>query len=187
MADSEFVSIPISEFLTGMKAPASLYLQLPSGRHLLLFKEGAVFDHERLKTYPEKKVGELWVLKKDYAKISSSSINFALKAVDQPFDANKKAFFPGDSEIDELYKIFQVLGTPNEDMWPGVTSLPEYKPLFPNWPPTNLADKVPSMEASGVDMLAKMLMYLPSDRISTREAIKHPYFNSLDKSLYAQY
>lgn len=30
-------------------------------------------------------------------------------------------------EIDELYKIFQVLGTPSELSWPGVSQLPDYK------------------------------------------------------------
>lgn len=28
--------------------------------------------------------------------------------------------FPGDSEIDEIFKIFRVLGTPNETLWTGV-------------------------------------------------------------------
>lgn len=27
------------------------------------------------------------------------------------------------------------MGTPNEDTWPGVTSLPDYKSAFPKWPP----------------------------------------------------
>jgi hypothetical protein len=30
-------------------------------------------------------------------------------------------------EIDELYKIFQVLGTPSEAVWPGVSHLPDFK------------------------------------------------------------
>lgn len=100
----------------------------------------------------------------------------------------KRAIFPGDSEIDELYKIFQVLGTPNEQSWPGVSALPEYKAgVFPKWPARNLAEKVPSMDPHGLDLFAKMLIYLPSERISTKEALKHPYFASLDHSLYADY
>ncbi|GMQ03497.1 hypothetical protein CsSME_00049274 [Camellia sinensis var. sinensis] len=47
---------------------------------------------------------------------------------------NQRPLFPGDSEIDELFKIFRVLGTPNEDTWPGVTSLPDFKSAFPKWP-----------------------------------------------------
>ena len=33
--------------------------------------------------------------------------------------AQKYPLFPGDSEIDELFQIFRVLGTPNEKTWPG--------------------------------------------------------------------
>eukprot|EP01018_Ginkgo_biloba_P020448 Gb_39785 [translate_table: standard] len=47
---------------------------------------------------------------------------------------NQRPLFPGDSEIDELFKIFRVLGTPNEETWPGVTSLPDFKSAFPKWP-----------------------------------------------------
>ena len=35
-----------------------------------------------------------------------------------------KPLFPGDSEIDELFKIFQILGTPSEETWRGVRQLP---------------------------------------------------------------
>lgn len=31
---------------------------------------------------------------------------------------NHAPLFPGDSEIDELFRIFRVLGTPDDDMWP---------------------------------------------------------------------
>uniref|UniRef100_A0A0A9E4C6 Uncharacterized protein n=1 Tax=Arundo donax TaxID=35708 RepID=A0A0A9E4C6_ARUDO len=47
---------------------------------------------------------------------------------------NQKPLFPGDSEIDELFKIFRIMGTPNEETWPGVASLPDYKSSFPKWP-----------------------------------------------------
>jgi serine/threonine protein kinase len=43
----------------------------------------------------------------------------------------RKPMFPGDSEIDELFSIFRVLGTPNEESFPGVTQLPEFSDTFP--------------------------------------------------------
>lgn len=46
----------------------------------------------------------------------------------------KRALWPGDSEIDELFKIFRSLGSPDETIWPGVTSLPDWKKTFPKWP-----------------------------------------------------
>jgi len=38
---------------------------------------------------------------------------------------NREPLWPGDSEIDELMKIFRTLGTPDETTWPGVSSLPD--------------------------------------------------------------
>lgn len=52
----------------------------------------------------------------------------------------KRALFPGDSEISQLYKIFKILGTPTEECWQGVSLLPDYKPVFPQWPRQNLQD-----------------------------------------------
>ncbi len=47
--------------------------------------------------------------------------------------ATKRALFPGDSEIDQLFRIFRTLGTPDENSWPGVTNLPDFKPCFPRY------------------------------------------------------
>jgi len=100
---------------------------------------------------------------------------------------NKKPLLPGDSEYDQLMKTFQLFGTPNEQVWPGVSELPDYKPLFPQWTAKPLSERVPTLEATGVDLLQMMMLYEPSRRISTKQALKHPYFNSLDKSLYATF
>jgi hypothetical protein len=39
----------------------------------------------------------------------------------------------GDSEIDQIFKVFKVLGTPSEGNWPEALKLPDYKPSFPKW------------------------------------------------------
>ena len=43
---------------------------------------------------------------------------------------NRRPLFQGDSEIDQLFRIFRVLKTPTEDLWPGVTQLPDFKVTF---------------------------------------------------------
>ncbi|AQK60779.1 hypothetical protein ZEAMMB73_Zm00001d053930 [Zea mays] len=93
---------------------------------------------------------------------------------------NQKALFPGDSEIDELFKIFRILGTPTKETWPGVASLPDYKSTFPKWPPVDLATVVPTLEPSGIDLLSKMLRLDPSKRITARAALEHDYFRDLE-------
>ena len=86
--------------------------------------------------------------------------------------------WPGDSEIDELFRIFRSLGTPNEKLWPGVSQLPDFKPVFPKWPPLPISRCVPEgLNENGLDLLKQMFVYNPCDRISARAALAHPYFD----------
>ncbi|XP_026467977.1 cyclin-dependent kinase 1 [Ctenocephalides felis] len=96
--------------------------------------------------------------------------------------ATKKPLFQGDSEIDQLFRIFRVLKTPTEEIWPGVTSLPDYKATFPNWTTNNLRTQVKNLDDSGLDLLEKMLVYDPIYRISAKTALDHPYFEGLDET-----
>ncbi|KAJ3101678.1 Cyclin-dependent kinase catalytic subunit [Phlyctochytrium planicorne] len=92
--------------------------------------------------------------------------------------ALKHPLFPGDSEIDEIFRIFRLLGTPSEDIWEGVTTLPDYKPSFPQWSPQSLAKAVPRLEddIDAIDLLRGCLMYSPAQRISAKRALQHRYF-----------
>lgn len=88
----------------------------------------------------------------------------------------QKPLFPGDSEIDQLFRIFRTLGTPDESAWPGVTKFPYYTPTFPKWKAQPLSRVIPRIDPLGADLLARMLVLEPSHRISAREALDHPYF-----------
>ena len=97
--------------------------------------------------------------------------------------------FPGDSEIDQLYKIFRILGTPSDHEWPGVSRLPHYSPVFPNWPALRLERVVgrivvqdhagvvggvsPALAGPATNFLERCLAYEPSSRITAREALAH--------------
>ncbi|EIW53030.1 Pkinase-domain-containing protein [Trametes versicolor FP-101664 SS1] len=90
--------------------------------------------------------------------------------------------FPGDSEIDQIFKIFRVLGTPNEEVWPGVSQLPDYKPSFPHWSRQDLRDQVPSLTPEGIDLLELMLTYDTAKRISAKRTMLHPYFADFESN-----
>ncbi len=90
----------------------------------------------------------------------------------------RKPLFPGDSEIDEIFKIFRILGTPDEDVWPGVSSLPDFKSSFPKWSRKDIGLCVPGLEPAGIDLLDEMLAYDPSARLSAKQALNHEYFGS---------
>ncbi|OMJ69356.1 hypothetical protein SteCoe_32943 [Stentor coeruleus] len=84
--------------------------------------------------------------------------------------------FPGDSEIDQIFKIFKILGTPNTCGNSILASMPDFKKSFPNWKANSL-DKVVGVCPKGRDLLSKMLEMNPNRRITTQDALEHPYFH----------
>lgn len=93
--------------------------------------------------------------------------------------SNQRPLFPGDSEIDQLYKIFQMLGTPDEENWPEVSHLPDYKDHFPRWQGQDISTVARSLNANGIDLLKRMLVYEPRARLSAAQALRHEYFASV--------
>lgn len=67
---------------------------------------------------------------------------------------NHLPLFPGDSEIDELFRIFRALGTPDESSWLGVSQLPDFKATFPKWHPQPLSRFVSTLDEMGLDLLS---------------------------------
>ncbi|EAW24903.1 cyclin-dependent kinase [Aspergillus fischeri NRRL 181] len=95
----------------------------------------------------------------------------------------RKPLFPGDSEIDQIFKIFRLLGTPDEEIWPGVTALPDYKPSFPKWR-RSPAPLVPGLDSAGCELLDALLEYDPAQRLSAKQACMHHYFRD-SSSIYS--
>ncbi|PAV65843.1 hypothetical protein WR25_13519 isoform B [Diploscapter pachys] len=69
--------------------------------------------------------------------------------------ASGAPYFAGDSEIDQIFKIFRILGTPNSRVWPDVERLPDYKNEFPKWEYNAEAVKVgcKGLGDSGTDLV----------------------------------
>lgn len=90
----------------------------------------------------------------------------------------RRPMFPGDSEIDQLFRIFRTLGTPCENTWPGVSQLSDYKSVFPKFDPQNIPDPIGKLGAD--DLFKKLMVYDPSKRISAKNAMLHPYFDDVE-------
>ena len=58
-------------------------------------------------------------------------------------------FIAGDTDLDQLAKIFQALGTPTVENWPGHTELPDFV-QFKSYPTTPLDD---IFTAAGPDLI----------------------------------
>ena len=42
---------------------------------------------------------------------------------------SKRTLFDGDSEQDQIRKIFRIMGTPTEEIWPGDSQLPGFSQI----------------------------------------------------------
>lgn len=72
--------------------------------------------------------------------------------------------------------LSRALGTPTEELWPGVTSYPDFKSSFPKWQRDYQQALSPNLDDKGLDLLEMMLVYDPAGRISAKQACNHPYF-----------
>lgn len=95
--------------------------------------------------------------------------------------------FPGDSEIDQIFKIFRLLGTPSTETWPALPQMPDFKPTFPKWRRQNVAQQLaPEMSQPAVRLLERMLEIDPARRISAKAALRDPYVVNPATSLSAR-
>jgi len=90
---------------------------------------------------------------------------------------SKEPLLPGRSELDQIDRIFKLLGTANDSIWPGFSQLPNAKKVnFATQPYNNLRHKFPHISDHTFDLLNKLLTYDPEKRLSALEALKHPFF-----------
>lgn len=67
--------------------------------------------------------------------------------------ANKAPLFTGDSEIDQIFRIFRVLGTPTEKEWAGLKNCKKFQPIYPHYDRKRMTTVVPHLEELGIDLL----------------------------------
>ena len=86
-------------------------------------------------------------------------------------------YFPGNSDIEQLSRIFTGLGTPTEETWPGVTALPDYIPFHPQ-PGKPLREVFSAASDEALDLLQQLLTLHPGARIRASAALDHAYFRT---------
>ncbi|XP_042057218.1 cyclin-dependent kinase G-2-like isoform X1 [Salvia splendens] len=100
---------------------------------------------------------------------------------------SKEPLFNGKSEVEQLDKIFKILGTPNETIWPGLSDLPgakvnfakqKYNLLRKKFPATSFTG-TPVLSDAGFDLLNELLTYDPEKRITADAALNHEWFREV--------
>ncbi|NXE16924.1 CDK10 kinase, partial [Lophotis ruficrista] len=88
-----------------------------------------------------------------------------------------KPLLPGTSEIHQIDLIVQLLGTPNENIWPGFSRLPlasQY--TLRKQPYNNLKHKFPWLSEAGLRLLHFLFMYDPKKRATAKDCLESSYF-----------
>ncbi|SMQ53516.1 unnamed protein product [Zymoseptoria tritici ST99CH_1A5] len=91
----------------------------------------------------------------------------------------RHAIFPGDGgEINQLDKIYNVLGTPSRSEWPGITELQWYELLRPSHRiPSTFEEKYRErVSPEAFELLQAMFLYDPANRPTASDVLEHPYF-----------
>ncbi|KAI0777181.1 kinase-like domain-containing protein [Trametes elegans] len=89
----------------------------------------------------------------------------------------RKPILPGASDLDQLDKIWQLCGSPTTQNWPEYDSLPgcEGVKTF-GYYPRRLRQTYESIGPETVDLLDKLLVCNPRQRLTAGQALDHDYF-----------
>ncbi|XP_027624472.1 cyclin-dependent kinase 7 isoform X2 [Tupaia chinensis] len=86
-------------------------------------------------------------------------------------------FLPGDSDLDQLTRIFETLGTPTEEQWPDMCSLPDYV-TFKSFPGIPLQHIFIAAGDDLLDLIQGLFLFNPCTRITATQALKTKYFSN---------
>ncbi|KAL0308601.1 UNVERIFIED_CONTAM: Cyclin-dependent kinase F-1 [Sesamum radiatum] len=87
--------------------------------------------------------------------------------------------FPGNSDIDQLGKIFSILGNLTDEVWPGCVRLPDYKIISFGKveKPVGLEACLPNRSPDEVLLVRKLLCFDPASRATAMELLHDKYLN----------
>ncbi|XP_073248059.1 MAPK/MAK/MRK overlapping kinase-like [Porites lutea] len=88
--------------------------------------------------------------------------------------------FPGSNEVDQIARIHDVLGTPSSSILKKLQNKSRSMNFnFPQKSGTGVRVLLPHVTSECVDLIEQMCAYDPDERISAKQALRHPYFKQL--------
>uniref|UniRef100_A0A5S6R3I2 non-specific serine/threonine protein kinase n=1 Tax=Trichuris muris TaxID=70415 RepID=A0A5S6R3I2_TRIMR len=93
-----------------------------------------------------------------------------------------RPLFPGSSEIDEIFKICAILGTPSREEWPkGYQLAAAMNFRFPQCTPVPLETLILGASHDVIALLQQLLSWNPESRPAATQALKNPCFRNVSK------
>jgi serine/threonine protein kinase len=88
--------------------------------------------------------------------------------------------FPGKDEPDQVNKIHNILGTPPRELLEKFKKFSKHMDFnFPAKEGTGIANLSKHMSPECIDLIERLLAYNPDDRLSAKQALRHPFFQDL--------
>ena len=86
--------------------------------------------------------------------------------------------FNGASEMDQIYKVCSILGTPSNNTWgEGYRLAAQMGFNFPQFNPVPLSSMIPNASSEAIQLITEMLRYDPHKRPTAQQVLQHPYFS----------
>lgn len=89
----------------------------------------------------------------------------------------REPLLQGKNEVDQVTRIFELCGIPDENSWPGFRRLPHARALkLPKSGSSAIRAKFPSLTTAGATLLHDLLSLNPDGRPTADETLRHEYF-----------
>ncbi|KAH8099661.1 kinase-like protein [Cristinia sonorae] len=109
-----------------------------------------------------------------------ASLRPIFKGEEAKLDSKKNVPF----QKDQVIKILEVLGTPDESEWPGIRHMPEYQNMkrLDNYPNRLYDWSTQRMKSQfGYEFLKELFAYDPDRRLTAKKALQHKWFQENPK------
>lgn len=96
---------------------------------------------------------------------------------------NRKPMFPGSDFIDQLTRVFKIIPIPetSERTYAIEKDALKFIKTLPSTPEGSLHERCSAGSPLAIDLLTKLLVFNPSERLTVHQALQHPYFDGVEE------
>jgi serine/threonine protein kinase len=169
--------------------------------HLLLYSDNEKYNEKEEKESKKKEEDESLTSESAASSTASAAVKknklsyetdieiWSIATIMYELYTGRPAFISS-CEIEALFSIFEMFGTPTNETWPGVEETRNYKKSFPKWEFDNyvrfkkrLSEKAKTpVSESALDLIVKLFQMCPEKRMKIEDILSHEYFSSLSSS-----